>query len=165
MAFPTTPVVVGSLDEFETRITVLGTTVQDSLGRQRRLVQSAAPIVACDFLTITSANLASSITFALAKTAALLGVCPLSVSCSTSGQNFWAIMNGPAPIRVAAGCQPSVPLYTTDTAGVLDDATASLSQLQIMGVEVDAGLSNSAAGVSVLAATMNNPLVRNPTNA
>lgn len=166
MAFPISGQAGVNLEDFETKISVLGTEVTDSLGRRRRLVQSAAPITACDVIHVSGGNLANSVTLAFAKIAGAVGVCPLSISCSTSGQNFWAIMSGPAPFRVAAACQPSIPLYTTDTAGVLDDATASLSQLQVMGIELDAGVSNSTVGNSALQGTMAGALlIRNPTNA
>lgn len=165
MASPITPFAGITLDDFETKITVLGAELTDNLGRRRRLVQSQAPIVACDVIHINGQNLANSITFAIAKLAGQLGICPFSVSCSTSGQNFWAILSGPAPFRVGVSCQPSVPLYTTDTAGVVNNLTASLSQLQIMGLELDVGVSNSSVGNSALQGTAGNLLIRNPTNA
>jgi hypothetical protein len=162
MAFSVNPIAGLTLDELEPTQTNTGAIVTDNLGRRRRLVSSGAAISPCTTLSITSSNVAAQMTPALAIEAALIGFTPVSVSCSTSGQYFWAILDGPVTIRVAANCQPDVPLYTTDTAGVLDDLTVSLSQYQVMGVEVDSGSSNSAAGASNLPATANNPLVRHP---
>lgn len=163
MAFSTTPIAGLTLDNLEPTQTNAGSQVTDSLGRKRRLVSSAAAgIISAGCLSISSTNVASLMTPALAVEGALIGWVPVSVSCSATGQYFWAILDGPVTIRVAVSCQPDVPLYTTDTAGVLDDATVSLSQFQIMGVAVDTGSSNSAAAASNLPATANNPLIRHP---
>lgn len=161
MAYSLTPLAGLTLDGIEPTLTALGMEVTDNLGRKRRLVASDSALSPCTVLSINSSNLATPITPALAIQGALIGVTPFSVSTSAT-QNFWAILSGPAPVRVAASCQPDVPLYTTDTGGVLDDATVSLSQYQVMGIEVDTGSSNSAAGASNLPATLNNPLIRHP---
>lgn len=166
MAYPTSGPAGITLEDFEAKVTQLGLEVLDSDGCTRRLVKSGAPIVASDCIVIDSGtNIANSITHALAAGAGLIGVCPFSVSCSTSGQYFWAVMNGPAKVRVAASCQPNVPLYTTDTAGVLDDSTISLTGFQVMGAMLNNGVSNSSVGNSALQGTFNNPLIRVPKNA
>lgn len=161
MAFSLDPIAGLSLDGIEPTVTSTGMEVTDNLGRKRRLVMSDGAVSPCTVLSISNLNLATPITPTLAIQGALIGVTPFSVSTSLT-QNFWAILTGPAPVRVAVSCQPDVPLYTTDTAGVLDDATVSLSQYQVMGVVVDTGSSNSAAAASNLPATLNNPLIRHP---
>lgn len=161
MAYSLTPIAGLTLNGIEPTLTSLGMEVTDSSGCKRRLVASNGALSPCAVLSITSANLASAMTPALAITAAMVGVVPVSVSTSAT-QNFWAILSGPAKITVAVSCQPNVPLYTTDTAGVLDDASVSLSQYQIQGMEIDTGYSNSAAAASNLPATLNNPLIRHP---
>lgn len=161
-AYSTSSLAGMTLDGIEPTQVNLGMELTDSLGRKRRLVASTATALSpCAVVSITSANVASAITPALAINAAILGVVPQSVSTSAT-QNFWAILSGPTKVTVAVNCQPNVPLYTTDTAGVLDDATVSLSQFQIMGLEVDTGNSNSAAAASNLPCTLNNILVRHP---
>ncbi len=165
MAFPSNPIAGVTLDGLETNGMALGTELTDNLGRKRRLVASGAALSPCFCVSITGANIASALTPTLAINAALIGWVPQSVSCSLTAQNFWAIMNGPVPIRVAASCQPNVPLYTTDTAGVLDDASVSLSQYQVWGVAVDTGSSNSAAAASNLPATASYPMIRHPKTA
>lgn len=72
----------------------------------------------------------------------------------------WVMLTGPATIRAAASCQPSVPLYTTDTAGVVDDATGSLSQSQLIGLVLSS--SASAGGITGVAGFGNSPTVRRP---
>lgn len=139
----------------------LGTEVIGSHGGLMRYVKSAAAITANDTIHVAAGTfVANPITAALSATAGDIGNSP--VSCSTSGQYFWAYMTGNWTIRVAVNCQPSVPLYTTDTAGVLDDATASLSHFQVQGIEVNPGLSNSAAGVSSLSAFAKYPIMKRP---
>lgn len=138
----------------------LGTTVIASQGGEMMYVKSDAAITANDTIHISATFAANPITTALAATAGMIG--NSQVSCSVSGQYFWALLNGNWVIRVAVNCQPSVPLYTTDVAGVLDDATASLSHFQVQGVEVAVGLSNSAAGVSSLTAFAKYPIMKRP---
>ena len=164
MAFPITPVAGLSLDGIETGDFAVGTEVTDNQGRRRLLVNTNGSTVPCLCLHINSAFLANAMTPALAITAGQIGFMPASASASAT-QKVWAIMSGPVRVRVAASCQPNIPLYTTDTAGVLDDASVSLSQFQVMGIEVDTGYSNSAAGASNLPATAGNLLIRHPVQA
>jgi hypothetical protein len=42
-----------------------------------------------------------------------------------SAEYGWVQLGGKPRVLVAANCQPSVPLFTTATAGVLDDATVT----------------------------------------
>ncbi len=126
----------------------VGTIATGSDGSKFMYVRSAAAITRYDTVAIDTAKDATALTPALAIAAGELGFA--QVSCSTSGLYFWAMIQGEGRIRVATGCQPGVPLYTTDTAGVLDDATNTLSQHQILGLKIPAGSSNSAAAVSAL---------------
>lgn len=161
-SFSVVPLAGLSLDGIEPTQVNLGVETIDSLGRKRRLVTTTATAISpCFVVSISSTNVASALTPALAVEAAIIGVVPQSVSTSAT-QNFWAILSGPTKVRCAVSCQPDVPLYTTDTGGVLDDATVSLSQYQVLGLEVDTGSSNSAAAASNLPATLNNPLIFHP---
>jgi hypothetical protein len=139
----------------------LGTRSLASDGSEWMYVKSGAAITAYDTLWINSSFVAAAITPALAITAGDVGFAG-AVSCSTSGQYFWTMVRGNPTVRLAANCQPAVPLYTTDTAGVLDDATASLSQHQVQGVI--ATTSNSAASSSVgnISVVANFPVIRRP---
>lgn len=138
-----------------------GSIVMGSQGGEMVYVKSGAAITKNDTIHVAAGTfIANPITTALAAVAGYVANSP--VSCSTSGQYFWAYLSGNWTVRVAVNCQPSVPLYTTDTAGVLDDATASLSHFQVQGVEVGPGLSNSAAGVSSLSAFAKFPIMKRP---
>lgn len=163
MAYPVTPIAGVTLDSEELSNIALGTELFDSDGCRRMLVQSGSAITQYDTIHITAAFSANPITHALAASTGMIGSSP--VSCSLTAQKFWAKLSGPATIRVAAACQDHVPLYTTDTAGILDDSTLSLTALQIMGVMLNDGVSMSAGGAGAAAATMQNPLVRIPKNA
>lgn len=160
MAFSQIPIAGLTLDDVETKVSQLGMEVFDSDGCRRMLVSAGGPITQYDTLHITAAFAANPITHALAATAGMVGWA--TVSLSATGQYFWAKMGGPVSLRVAASCKNSVPLFTTDTAGTLDDATASLTAWLIFGVMVNEGASMSAGGSGVLAGSAQNPLVRNP---
>jgi hypothetical protein len=48
----------------------------------------------------------------------------------TSGYYGWFMINGFPRVNVLASCNPKVPLYTTATAGKLDDTTVSAGLIQ-----------------------------------
>jgi len=48
----------------------------------------------------------------------------------TSGQYGWIGLNGVLRVKLLVGCNPRVPLYTTATAGQLDDTTVSAGYIQ-----------------------------------
>jgi hypothetical protein len=51
-----------------------------------------------------------------------VGFAQVSIASAYYG---WVQLGGKPRVSVAAACQPSVPLFTTATAGVLDDATVT----------------------------------------
>lgn len=55
----------------------------------------------------------------------------------------WVQMGGAPLVNCAANCAPNVPLYTTATAGVLDDATVTLGYVQ--GLIATNTISNATA--------------------
>lgn len=59
--------------------------------------------------------------------AAALGYPPVGFAqvAVTSAYYGWFALNGVVRVNLAVSCNPKVPLYTTATAGVLDDATVS----------------------------------------
>lgn len=139
----------------------VGTRTLASDGSEWIYVSSGAAISAYSTLWINSSFVANMILPALAITAGNVGFSE-TVSCSTSAQYFWAMVRGNPTLRVAANCNAAVPLYTTDTAGVVDDLTVSLSQHQIQGLI--ATTSNSAASTTVgtILCVAAYPLIRRP---
>lgn len=135
-----------------------GQTVMANDGSEWMYVSSTAAITRHSALWIDATFGAAMITPTLATQYGIFG--RAEVSLSTSGQHFWAQLNGLMVVRVAAALAINVPIYTTDTAGVLDDATVSLSQFQIWGLVAQG--SNSAGGAGVVSMYASWPVVRNP---
>lgn len=64
----------------------------------------------------------------------------------TSGQAGWFMLHGAPLLRVGDNCAANVQLYTTATAGVLDDAVSSGSQYPIRGVFLASAATSGGAG-------------------
>lgn len=62
-----------------------------------------------------------------------------------TGYCGWIQMGGRPKVNLAANCAPFVQLYTTATAGVLDDATVSGSGGMVMGIFAGTSISNATA--------------------
>lgn len=107
-------------------------------------------------VVIDSGFTAAAITTTLARTRNQIAFAQVTIPASSYS---WYAKNGLGiKIRTAASTLPGVPLWTSDTAGVLDDLTASLSHFQVFGVELLA----TQSIVGATAATVSYPLVRNP---
>lgn len=78
----------------------------------------------------------------------------IAVADVASGSYGWFQVYGPASIRVAASCVGGAKLYTSATAGVLDDTSAS--QDEVLGVS----LTTTVGGAEATAAgALNYPMV------
>lgn len=121
-------------------------------------IKAGAAITAGDVVQITmSTGSATGITTLLADAntttaGQLIGVANTTLA---SAQHGWACLRGVpyAGINVAASCVRGSPLYTTTTAGQLDD-TSSSSHL-IAGIELTA----TATGAAVTAGLCSNPVL------
>ena len=153
------PLLAGKLDSTDIaqgRGFSLGDRTEDAVGNEYVFVQAASACTAFDTVHISSTFQANPITAALAVTAGYLGFeTPTALS---TGDYAWVKTRGNMTVRLAQSCLPAVPLYTTDTAGVLDDATASASHHQVMGV---LGVS-SANNASSYPAVGTFPMIRRP---
>ncbi len=80
------------------------------------------------------------------NTAGVWAVAQASVS---SGNFGWFYTEGrrDCVVKVAAGCQPNVQLYTTTTGGVVDDATVSTAGLMNIRILTSASAASAPAGV------------------
>jgi hypothetical protein len=65
----------------------------------------------------------------------------------TSGQSGWFMLHGSPLIRVGDSAAKNVQLYTTATAGVLDDAVGTGSQFPIRGVFLASTVSTASGSV------------------
>lgn len=74
-----------------------------------------------------TSNQAQSLTLALSSAGHSIGFAQVGSAATavaiTAGAYFWAQIEGQGSVAVAASCAADVPLYTTSTAGVLDDAS------------------------------------------
>jgi hypothetical protein len=112
----------------DTQRHALGTEVMTNSGGKRMYVKSGGNITNASLLHIDSTFKAKMITDTLAKSSGRIGLAPHTVTASD--EYFWAWTAWVSqPLRVAGSCNPNVQLFTTATAGVLDDSTASTSQV------------------------------------
>lgn len=118
----------------------LGTTVQATDNQEYTYVRAGSAITQYFWVGIDEDFLAYPLTKGMADDGWIIGAAQVAFA---SGDYGWIVTKG-ANItgRVAASCAADVPLYTTGTAGVLDDTVTS--QTKIDGV-VAVGASTSAA--------------------
>lgn len=109
----------------------LGTRGTSADGKEYVLVQAAAGITQYAYVSIDEAFQATMITKALADTRAAQGVCQTALTSAFYG---WAQMLGAHTGLVKASCVQDVKLYTSATAGYLDDDPTS--QTAILGAVV-----------------------------
>ena len=81
-----------------------------------------------------------------------LAIAQTSIAASSFGW-FYTEIRRSGVVSVAAGCNPNVPLYTTGTAGVVDDGVISTGRIQGLMTLV------TAPGASTPAAVANNMVV------
>ncbi|MEC9266715.1 MAG: hypothetical protein VX464_11700 [Pseudomonadota bacterium] len=125
----------------------LGDKHVDHLGRTWVYVQAAEALTQYDFVGIDEDYAASQLTATEAGDGWFIGVAQVAFSADEYG---WIVCQGANGItaRVAASCAADVALYTTATAGVVDDATTTT---KIDGVvAVAANTTTSVANVEVL---------------
>jgi hypothetical protein len=111
-------------------------------GRRYVQVSAASTITQYDIVWVDPNFTATSITPALAKTSGRVGVAQIAFA---SGDNGPVVIDGPVTFNVLGSCSKDIPLFTTDTAGSLDDATASASHVEIVGLMAYTNQSGSTA--------------------
>lgn len=99
-----------------------GTTVNLNDGGQAMYVQAASELSQYAAVAVLANNTAVMVTTTNAATSKRVGFAQVSIA---SGQYGWVQTGGVPVVKLAASCLPNVPLFTTATAGVLDDATVS----------------------------------------
>lgn len=78
----------------------------------------------------------------------MVGFAQTSIASSYYG---WIALNGSVRVNLLGSCQPKVPLYTTATAGKLDDATVSAGYIQ--GIVANTSANSASAPFCIV----NNP--------
>jgi hypothetical protein len=135
-----------------------GDTFADHQGQEWMYVRAAAAITQYDCVHIDASYDASPITDTLAKQAGRIGFA--QVAAAASGEYGWVMISGKPTVRLAAACADDVPLFTSATAGVLDDGTGSASQALILGVRANG--SASAGGVTAVTCVATYPVPVRP---
>lgn len=137
----------------------LNTLTTGNDGSELVRVIAGSAIAQYDCVHILTSGTAAPITATLAKTAGRVGFAQTALG---SGETGWVhLRSSNIRVKVLASCANLVPLYTTDTAGSLDDATASLSHYLIMGVQLTAA---NSATISAVTAVAHGSIVRIPLN-
>lgn len=144
--FSTNPLIGTNLENANDNFPLL-TEVQGPDGRFLKVVAGSA-CSAGDFCAVLSSGTAYPAVATTVAQAARFGWPQVAIA---SGSTGWVQETGTCNMNVLASCNSGVALYTSDTAGALDDATLSTSQYRVSGVMIVATNSGSAsivAGVS-----------------
>lgn len=126
----------GNVDEVYSSITAgntpgVGDVYVDHNNNRYIFVLASGTVAQYDVVAIDSNNVAQAITKALADGGPDIGVARQGMS---SGSYGWAQVRGAVSVNVLATCSSSIALYTSATAGKLDDTTTS--QTKIAGVTI-----------------------------
>lgn len=128
----------------------------DNAGGEWHFVKASIAFTLGDTVWIKATGSAVPITDAFARTPGRIGTAQVAFTIDYYG---WVKTFGSVTLRGGADCNANVPLYTSGTAGVLDDATASTSHFQVLGVIS----SQSASGAGeLMAGFMNYPMILRP---
>lgn len=100
----------------------LGTTVNLDDGGQAVYVQAASGVAQYDAVAVLGNNTVVPITTTNSANSKAVGFAQVSIASASYG---WVQLGGKPVVKLAASCLPAVPLYTTATAGTLDDAVVS----------------------------------------
>ncbi len=133
----------------------VGTRVFGSAGSVWMFVNTVSGLTANQAVGITESTVtlstaaivptyvAEALTKSLADQGCMFGV---AVNAITATYYGWVQLSGPAYVTLKNGCLPNVPLYTTASAGMLDDTSAS--QTRIYGVRArDTSTASGAAKI------------------
>ncbi len=131
----------------------VGTRASDYNGKEYVFVQSASAIAAFDMVTVASdTGIAAGLSTTTATTSETIGVAQYALA---SGDYGWVQIYGSARTKVLGLCAKSINLWTTATAGSLDDATAST--YMVMGVQLLS--TNPSSTATALTAFLSYPQV------
>ena len=100
----------------------VGTTVNLDDGGQAVYVQAASAVAQYDAVSVRFNNTVVPITTTNSANSKAVGFAQASIASAYYG---WVQIGGKPVVKLAASCLPAVPLYTTATAGTLDDTAVS----------------------------------------
>ncbi len=144
MAVIITPVVTPSLDVYTSdQKFPLGAQVTTTTG-VFEYVQVLSAISTWNAVAIDAGSLASNLTSTNALLIRRVGVAQISIAISCYG---WVQRTGDMRVNVAQLCQDFVPLFTTSTPGVLDDAT--VSECLVLGINLVTSTTTASAMTAI----------------
>ncbi len=127
----------------------VGTRAEGNNGSEWMFVGPAtAAIAQYNVVWINGTFVPANLTPTLVKTAGFVGFAQVAFATSDYG---WVMLSGKPTINCPVNTNGGVPLYTSDTAGFLDDATVSASQMQIFGVVLTVSNGSTTAGTAIAA--------------
>ena len=100
----------------------VGTTVNLDDGGQAVYVQASSDVAQYSAVSVRFDNTVVPITTTNSANSKVVGFAQASIASAYYG---WVQIGGKPIVKLAASCAPFVPLYTTATAGTLDDAVVS----------------------------------------
>ena len=100
----------------------VGTVVNLSDGGQAMYVQAASTVATYAAVSVRVNNTVVPLTTTNSAGSKAIGFAQVSIASAYYG---WVQLGGKPRVNVATACEPSVPLFTTATGGVLDDATVT----------------------------------------
>jgi hypothetical protein len=99
-----------------------GTTVNLDDGGQAIYVQAASTVSTYMAVSVKGDNTVVPLTTTNSASSKAVGFAQASIASASYG---WVQLGGKPVVNLAASCLPAVPLFTTATAGTLDDATVT----------------------------------------
>jgi len=145
--FVTSPTLGASLTDVTSTATVaVGTRVYTSDGGTATYVRALSEISTFAAVAIFADQTAQMLTTTNSATSKRVGFAQTSIA---SGYYGWVQTAGVVKVNLAANCDDNVPLYTTATAGVLDDAVVSTGL--VLGVTNTVTISNATAVTCIAA--------------
>lgn len=110
--------------------------------------RAAAAVVASDVVSILVDGTVTPLTTVNASVGSAIGFAQTAIA---SGSFGWVALRGPnLQVNVLANCAPEVMLFTTSTAGSLDDATVTLGL--VVGVMTQAAATSNATAHTAICA-------------
>lgn len=125
----------------------LGTRHTDKAGNTWMYVQASTAATQYDVVTIKSTFKTTPITAATAKVSPMVGFAQIAFTVDYFG---WVMINGKPVITVLVDAAVDKPLYTSGTAGALDDATTSQA---IRGLVLEDTMTQTTSGQVTALAT------------
>jgi len=158
MAVITSSVIGVDLNNYSsTALFAKGPSVVGTDGSMFEYCNTLSAIAQYALVAIDGANDASGATTTLAATENRLGVAQISIAVSCYG---WIQRQGKLMVKGATDCAANVLLFTTATAGVVDDAT--VSNCLVLGLRFETTMSNATAKTAVAAMPLSVGWYSNP---